>query len=257
LGACSIGGQIQNVPSGEAQLSATYGSLAANQATLTAVASGDGNYGDLHAGASASFDITGSPTNAFVRGGASFVDQLTISFAPWNGQPGLLYLDYSLDGTISSTGEGNAFADVSIQAGTSLFPGTQSWTQTYAASTSGVFTTPAPINFIYGQPFGLYFALDLFAGTATSNSDGTFNYGAASGIGTGSAQFLDTLILTGLNPTDVNGNPAVGVQFASSSGTQYSTDGVAPEPSTAALLLCGIGAVAIHKGWMRVSQKSS
>jgi len=243
--ACSIGGQNQNVLSGEADVNATYGSLAANQATMTIAASGNGGYGDLHAGASASFDITGSPTTAFVRGGAGFVDEITISFAPRNGQAGLLYLNYALAGTISSTGNGHAFTDVVVQAGPSLFPAAQSWIQTYTASTSGFFSLPAPINFVYGQPFGLSFDLETFAGTATPNSNGMFNRGIASGVGTGSAQFLNTLVLTGLTPTDLNGNLAGGAQFASASGTRYSTEGVAPEPSTVLLSLLGIGAITI------------
>lgn len=247
--ACSIGGQNHNVLSGEATVATTYGSLAANHATMTVDADGTANYGDIHADASASFDITGSPTTAFVRGAASFVDELTIDYAPWNGLPGLLYLSYSLDGTISSTGNGHAFADVIVQAGPTLFPAEQSFTQSYSASTSGTFSLP-PINFIYGQPLGLYFDLDTFAGTATPAADGDFNEGSATGEGSGSALFSDTLVLTALDPTDLNGDPATGAQFSSASGTQYSIDGVVspvPEPPMGLLSLLSTGVIAVLK----------
>ena len=64
------------------------------------------------------------------------------------------------------------------------------------------------------------------------------------GTGSGSASFFHTLTLTGLQALDAAGRP-VSAQFVGASGTQYSENGVVPEPATLALTAFGIaGALA-------------
>jgi hypothetical protein len=98
---------------------------------------------------------------------------------------------------------------------------------------------PDPIQFVYGQPFGLSIYLGASAGTATGY--GVLN--EVTGSGGGSADFFDTFVLTGLDPTDASGNSVSGAVFSSQSGTVYSIDGVVPEPSTIVPLLFGLVAV--------------
>ena len=235
---CSVGSQNVTTFGGPAQLTTTYGTLAANQATLSATAYGNGSFGSLRAEAISSFDVTGAPTPAFVFAEGLFVDQLTISFSPLNGQQGLLFVNYALDGTISSSGAGHAFTDVTINGNG------HSTTQTYTSSVSGFFSASSPITFIYGQPFSFGMSLETASGSATP-AGGTFiNPGTASGLGSGSSMFQNTLILTGLITTDINGNAAIGSTFTSDSGTPYTTAGVAPEPSSLLLMSAGMLGIA-------------
>jgi hypothetical protein len=59
------------------------------------------------------------------------------------------------------------------------------------------------------------------------------------GVGSGSSSFFNTLQLTGLTPTSSN-QLVTDAVFASGSGTQYSTNGVVPEPGSIALLGTGL-----------------
>lgn len=211
---CSIANVVQSVDSGLAQINNTYGS-AADHALFTVASAADTTFGVLKASAIGSYNISGSPITAYTSGRATFIDIITISYAPWDGLPGLLHIGYTLDGTISSSGNGNAVAIVSTFVGPTL---SQSYSQRYTSSTSGTFSEPNAFQFVYGQPFALQFGLAAFAGT--------FLIPDQTGQGSGSAQFFNTLVLTGLTPTDLNGNQALGAQFSSASGTQYTTNGV-------------------------------
>ena len=83
------------------------------QTTLTAAAAA--LPGNLHAAASATFNVAG-PTPLWInaRGQGTFIDLVTISFAPFNGSVGTLWVDYLLDGSISSSGLGHGFSEVAV-----------------------------------------------------------------------------------------------------------------------------------------------
>jgi hypothetical protein len=53
------------------------------------------------------------------------------------------------------------------------------------------------------------------------------------------------MVLSGLVPI-VNGQPFLTAQYGSLSGTQYSTQGVLPEPGSLLLLGTGVAALAIR-----------
>jgi hypothetical protein len=66
-----------------------------------------------------------------------------------------------------------------------------------------------------------------------------------SGTGSGSSSFFNTLTLDGLHPFDAAGKPVTNAVFSGASGTQYSQNGVVPEPATLALTAFGLaGALA-------------
>jgi hypothetical protein len=165
---------------------------------------------------------------------AWFQDVLTIDDAALNGQQGILLLDYALDGTISASGRvlDSASVFVEVEAGsqqTYLSP-------LYTSSVNGSFAIPTSFAFTYGQPFGLVFELEevSFIGLST-------NY-ATNASGTGSVNFGDTLILSGITAENSSGGAVSGATITSVSGTQYGPTGVviSPEPSSAVLLALGL-----------------
>jgi len=195
---------------------------------MTVSGLGQVGYGVLKADASSSFDIAGTRATTYTYGASAFRDVLTISVPGvegWNGSPGLLFVSYTLNGTIVASANSTAGLNVETYGGPT--DSQQMW-QNYTSSASGLFSAPAPIHFIYGQPFNL--GLELWAEAGTLGSvvgiDPTSWAAPTTGTGSASANFSNTLILTSLIPTDVNGNQAVDAQFSSASGTQYSQDGV-------------------------------
>jgi hypothetical protein len=163
-------------------------------------------------------------------------EEMTISFTPWNGSPGLLHLSYTLDGTIQSSGLGDASAIAGVfsdSGGSFVVYGYQFLT----SDTSGVFTLPNAIPFIYGTPFS--FSIELITEAGSSSP--------VTGVGYASANFSNTLVLSGLIPTDLNGVEAAEPTFTSGSGTHYSVNGVVPEPSTGVLILMSAVILAIGR----------
>jgi hypothetical protein len=63
------------------------------------------------------------------------------------------------------------------------------------------------------------------------------------GVGSGSADFYNTLLISGLLPRGQNGNLVL-AQFSSGSGTRYGVNGVVPEPGSLFLLGSGLAMVA-------------
>jgi hypothetical protein len=101
-------------------------------------------------------------------------------------RPGLYALNYTLDGTVSTSGQVIAGGVVLVEVGENL---EQDTSAAYTSGVDGVFAVPMTFTFTYGQPFGLVFAL-----SATS---GIFNP-STSADGTGSADFGNTLVLSGI-----------------------------------------------------------
>jgi hypothetical protein len=237
-GSCGISRQEQIVASGTAAINGSFGSMSVGS-VATADISATSGYGVLRSRSSTTLDITGTPKYTAATADGVFEDIITINFAPLTGQTGELFISYNLDGTISSIGSAdNAFAEVFIAVGSSL---EQQQGALHPASTSGQFLVPRTFFFTYGTPFGIYF--DLFAGTGTITPlSGGNGYGQLTGLGnaSASANFSNTLILSGLMVTDNAGRLVNGATFTSASGTTYSVNGVIPEPGTVALTSAGI-----------------
>ena len=210
--------------------------------TLTASSGGQATYGVLHAASAASFRVTGQALASEAETLDITQELMTISFAPWNGSPGLLHLSYTIDGTIQSTGGGGAWTQVDflgMSGGNLVSYGYQ----TFTSSISGSFNLPGAIPFIYGTPFLLQIELITAAGSMSPDLD----FSLATGAGYASANFSNTLVLSGLIPTDLNGVEAADPTFTSGSGTHYSVNGVVPEPSTGVLILMSAVILAIGR----------
>jgi len=104
------------------------------------------------------------------------------------------------------------------------------------ASGSANFQIDVPI--IFGATVDLNFA--LWAGTLPASSVGQ------AFASNGSASFYSSVRMTGIQVLDSGGNAVPGFSVASGSGTLYSAAGAVPEPGTWALLLCGLGALALR-----------
>jgi len=210
-------------------------------------------YGSLGVESFSSFIGFGTPAYSF---GIAYVrDNITISAPLLNGSAGLLSIDYLLDGTINAAGmTGSAVVQVAILVEDSMTLVTQSTNTAYTSSISGSFRAPQSFEFTYGEPF----RLDLCLGAATgrgiipaiepgSGHLTTFlcapgRISGSGGGGTGTADFFNSLTLSGLTVTDSFGTPANGAQFTSESGTQYGPSGVvqAPEPGSLLQLASGL-----------------
>jgi hypothetical protein len=234
----------QNALNGIASVSDTAGTYAGNaMATAT--------YGSLGVESFTSFAISGSPESAYSDAIAYDRDNMTVSSPAFNGSEGLLYLYYTLDGTIATSGAGTSVVQVAIDVTNSVTSVEQMTNTAYTSSTSGTFLAPTAFTFTFGQPFELQICLGAATGTqitpAVLSSSGHLTTaecspGGGSGLtgsGTGTASFFNTLTLSGITVTDSAGDPVSGVQFTSASGTQYGPDGVVPEPGS--LLLLGSG----------------
>ena len=155
-----------------------------------------------------------------------------------------MFLNYTLDGTIANSGVARTMLGVHIEFGPTR---AQQWETFYSSSTFGTFSVPQAFSFTYGTPFELFFRLYAISGTFAPNS----GIISAVGQGTGTADFFNTLVLSGMVVTDQSGTPVPGAQFLSASGTQYSENGVVPEPSTVAMalvpLIC-LGAAIARRG---------
>lgn len=158
---CDIAHQNPIVFSGTASISGSFGSTGAGAQMSTNITATSG-YGVLHAGASSSINLTGSPRLADAVGDAIFEDIITISSTAFNGQPGILFVRYNLDGTISGTGADNSFGEVYLAVGSSL---EQTYSALYSSSISGTVNVPRSFTFTYGQPFGIYFDLSALTGS--------------------------------------------------------------------------------------------
>jgi PEP-CTERM motif len=243
-------GNIGTSGTGFVELSGTF-----NGAVLSAAA--DAAAGVLRTRASASYDLA-APGYRIASSGAIVADRLTIT-APGitNGTAGVLDVSVTLHGTITKSGSADAGTLFAV-----LWGGTEPLqdqeVQGFSTSTSSsdVFTVPVP--FTFGDSF--LFTLFMFstAGTigvcdditACAATEGTQPY-LASGLGASSADFFNTLLVTGLVPT-VGGIQVSNPVFTADSGAQYTVNGVVPEPGT--LILLGSGTLLL---WRRRNNRSA
>jgi hypothetical protein len=212
-------------------------------ASVTVDAHAASAYGMLGASGTISFDTAGQSQEAVGGPLASFQDDLTIDSALLTGQPGRLNIAYTLDGVVSpSSGQGNSFARVVANIGGNL-----SYAINYTSSVSGTFVIPQSFAFTYGQPFTLAFLLEILTGGVSPTANGGYVVPLVNGIGSAGSDFFNTLLLSGLVPTDINGNRVSDATFSSSSGTAYGFNGVVPEPASFVLLGTGLACVGIQR----------
>jgi hypothetical protein len=217
--------------------------LTLSGASLTVNAHAASAYGVLRASETISFNTAGQSEEAFGDALATFQDDLTINSAALTGQLGKLNIAYTLDGVVSpSSGLGNSFARVVANVGTN-----PSYAVDHTSSVSGVFVIPQSFTFIYGQPFALGFLLEILTGGVSPTANGGFFIPQVNGVGSAGSDFFNTMVLSGLVPTDINGNVVANATFSSSSGTVYGVNGVVPEPAGVVLLGTGLVGVAIQR----------
>lgn len=209
-------------------------------------ASADADFGRLMVQASASYDLS-SPETAGIFANAHVIDLLTIDALGLTGTPGTLDVTYLLDGTISSSGAALALAISGVMwGGTEPFGQDEGEFNVQFTSTSVPITVSVP--FTFGDPF--FLAMIMLTGAGTLAECPTcpeipFGFVELTGPGAGSADFFNTMALTGLQPLDEFGNPVSNATFSAASGTRYSEQGVVPEPSS--LLLLGAGFLAVAR----------
>ena len=206
--------------------------------TFSGSASGNAQYGQLHASANGTVTNTyynqnnppylnsdgtinpaGSPTGFYTYGIASFNDTLQYGGALQSGYQAR-YI-FHLDGTVSGANAA-PFLNVTIAGQSQEFTTAQTGELSLDWATMGV-----PISGQNPQQllvnFSTQFYLDLSDGNTPDGS-------TVSGM----AQFSDTLTLAGIEVVDANGNPVSGVTINSASGTVYPM--AAPEPGTYVLV---------------------
>jgi hypothetical protein len=200
--------------------------------TLSVSDSANGAPGTVGAIATSSYTNAGS-TEAIGANVAlgGYQDLLTISDPSLTGQDGLLFVTYSVNGSVSQSpldaGAGTVRANVNIFA--------QSQTQfsyqspDYSSSVADA-TTTTGIPFIFGQAFEFFF--EIQAVTVPVSLDGIVQSDISS--------FNDTATITGLTLSDENGNPVTGATFSAASEATYTPEGVVPEPSKVSYVAFGM-----------------
>ena len=221
---------------------ALSGSLVNGSEFLTFADVASVSWGVMHVATSESFNVVDD--EAWSYGFTSFQDNLTINSPTMNGQTGTITAGYFIDGTVSASGQSDAFLQVVMRV---FDPTLQNWVDDFHANTAGS-TLTHQFQIVYGQPFTLYFSMQATAGTAVDSGTG-YSFVKGNGAGSGSANFSDTFELTQLTPMDVNGNVVGDATFTSDSGTAYSAAGLTPEPAT--MVLMGVGLVLVVIGQRR------
>jgi hypothetical protein len=244
-------GPCTTVASSSGSAISSSGTVATSGETVTYTASSAALAGPLGGKVSVSsntFNATGP--GVMVDAVAQFVDSVTISFAPWNGSGGTMFLYYTLDGTNSASGTGAGatfgphgvpYACVKAGINNPILPfGCTAYDQ---ASVGGLFYAGA-FNFTYGVAFPLWFQLENIAGTG-------FGPGRPTGVGTSVADFFNTATIAGFGLYGPNMQPLTEIpNIASDLGVSYKALAV-PEPTSMALLAAGLLAIRRRtgRGW--------
>ena len=215
-----------------------------NGATLSGAA--DATAGVLHTRASASYDLGDTPGYRIASAAAIVADWLTITDAGTaNGAAGVLDVSLTLDGTITRSGTADAGTLFAVLwGGTAPFDGQEFKGFSTETSSNGTYTVSVP--FTVGDP--LLVTLFMWTGAGTigvcsdltgcPDTEGTRPF-LATGTGAASADFFNTLVLSGLLPK-VGGVALANPVFTADSGARYTVNGVVPEPGTLALLGSGM-----------------
>lgn len=211
--------------------------------TLATSASGSVDYTGTVTSDGVIYDLTGSSeaapgilraTSSFTSDGtdsfysqfnaaAGYNDILTITAAGLAGQQGFLLPVFAISGSASTNA---ALHFLLIWQDSVSDASTQIQMESFTGNGTSTFN---PIGFHYGQPlgFGQIIGADIFPSGTTS----------------GSADFGDTVLLTGLQVFDADGNPVATVSFSAVSGAVYTQSGIVPEPATFALMGFALGAL--------------
>lgn len=207
--------------------------------TLSVSGSAIQDYGIFRGQASSQFarDFTGGDfeiLQAFAIG--KFVESLTIP-GP-TGTAGQLMLGWDVTGSSSNGSSGDTRLIINARTSASL-PGTNS--QTPAIAGNGHFSLSSPIAFTFGAAFDLTIESSVFAAVGYDN---TSNTGPATFSDSASANFLHTAILSSADVRDGAGTPLSSFTIITASGRAFPVAPV-PEPATYAMLLSGLGLLAL------------
>jgi hypothetical protein len=200
-------------------------------------------FGIMHIGASVNISNL-VDDQAFALGFDSVQDHLTIDSPSMHGQIGHLVVKYYIAGTISNSGGvANAFLQVVTRVSNPGSASQNSVEDDNASVAPSTHTVPMVFNFIYGNPFDLYFSMQATAGTMIDQNGLGYQLQNRTGSGTGTVDFIDTWVLNGLGTLDSQDNPVMDSTFTADSATPYTQDGVVPEPAT--LVLSGAAMLAL------------
>lgn len=242
--------------------SATLFPTTAGSATYSG--SAQASFGLLRAEAQQIFSGTaGTSLYTMVSAAATFSDEITVSFGPFNGTRGSIHAFYMLDGLNEQSGSLSAGSYVSVVVSSSA----EGLLQTYGYGYSG----GVPVGsigagqyaFVFGEPFSISWTLGVQDGTARIADGPPQNWGSntpytTDAPGYARSMFGSTLRLTGLVVYDSAMNPVPDAEFTSASGAVYTQAGITsavPEPATCVQLLSGLGVLATAARLLRNRQR--
>jgi hypothetical protein len=186
---------------------------------------GSATYGILRGYASES--IAGSiqsgaidPNMYIVANGQSYFDDTLTVFGGQSGTVGTLTVTFTTSGTSSSNG-GFAGPAMWVFEGPSAYP---------CSAFTGAAITCHGIPITFEKPVDILFQMNTVLNV--------YDFAAGSSA---TADYSHSSVLTGIALNDSAGNLVSNFSIQSSSGTQYTSDGVVPEPSAFSLASTAIG----------------